>query len=107
MIDLPAIEGHGGQISIASENDATNHGTIVRVFLPMRALYDVLQDYGRTTLNGSYALPASISESLSGNPLTLSPFIRLRCAFLTILRTRCHPAIFPPLLQGNKEGEGP
>lgn len=49
MIDLPAIEGHGGQIRIASENDATNHGTIVRVFLPMRTLYDVLQDYGRTT----------------------------------------------------------
>jgi PAS domain S-box-containing protein len=38
------VEGHGGQISVASENDATNHGTIVRVFLPMRTLYDVLQN---------------------------------------------------------------
>jgi PAS domain S-box-containing protein len=28
------VEGHGGQIEIESKNDAENHGTIVRIFLP-------------------------------------------------------------------------
>ncbi|HUD54184.1 MAG TPA: ATP-binding protein [Terracidiphilus sp.] len=29
------VEGHGGKIEIESKNDAENHGTLVRVFLPM------------------------------------------------------------------------
>ena len=35
------VEGHGGQISIRSQNDAKNHGTMVRVFLPLRTPYEV------------------------------------------------------------------
>jgi PAS domain S-box-containing protein len=34
------VEGHGGQIEIQSRNDAENHGTVVRVFLPMLTAYD-------------------------------------------------------------------
>jgi PAS domain S-box-containing protein len=34
------IEGHGGQISIASERDAPNHGTTVRIFLPLHTAYE-------------------------------------------------------------------
>ena len=30
------IDGHGGQISITSQNDAESHGTIVRIFLPLQ-----------------------------------------------------------------------
>ena len=37
------IEGHGGQISITSQNDAENHGTTVRIFVPLHTLYDVSQ----------------------------------------------------------------
>lgn len=29
------VEGHGGRIEIESKNDVENHGTLVRVFLPM------------------------------------------------------------------------
>jgi signal transduction histidine kinase len=29
------VEGYGGKIEIESKNDAENHGTLVRVFLPM------------------------------------------------------------------------
>jgi PAS domain S-box-containing protein len=35
------IEGHGGQISITSQNDAKSHGTTVRVFVPLHTPYDV------------------------------------------------------------------
>jgi PAS domain S-box-containing protein len=35
------IEGHGGQIRITSHNDAENHGTTVRIFVPRQTLYDV------------------------------------------------------------------
>jgi signal transduction histidine kinase len=38
------IEGHGGQISITSHNDAENHGTTVRVVVPLRTPYEVLQN---------------------------------------------------------------
>lgn len=31
------IEGHGGRIEIESRTDANNHGTIVRVILPMES----------------------------------------------------------------------
>jgi signal transduction histidine kinase len=34
------VEGHGGQIGIESSNDAENHGTTVRVFLPTSTAYD-------------------------------------------------------------------
>jgi signal transduction histidine kinase len=34
------VEGHGGQIAIESSTDAENHGTTVRVFLPMFTAYD-------------------------------------------------------------------
>ena len=34
------VEGHGGQIAIESSNDAENHGTTVRVFLPKSTAYD-------------------------------------------------------------------
>ncbi len=34
------VEGHGGQIEIQSSNDAENHGTVVRVFLPILTAYD-------------------------------------------------------------------
>jgi len=30
------IEGHGGEISITSQNDAESHGTTVRVFVPLQ-----------------------------------------------------------------------
>ena len=33
------IEGHGGQISITSRTDAENHGTAVRIFVPLRTPY--------------------------------------------------------------------
>src|SRR6202011_2439953 len=29
------VEGHGGQMKIESRNDAENHGTTIRIFLPM------------------------------------------------------------------------
>ena len=34
------VEGHGGQLSIASETDAKNHGTTVQMFLPLKTTYD-------------------------------------------------------------------
>jgi signal transduction histidine kinase len=34
------IEGHGGQIDVESRRDAENHGTTVRVFLPISTTYD-------------------------------------------------------------------
>jgi PAS domain S-box-containing protein len=34
------VEGHGGQITIASTNGAERHGTTVRVFLPISTAYD-------------------------------------------------------------------
>ena len=34
------VEGHGGRIGIESRNDAENHGTSVRIFLPMTTAYD-------------------------------------------------------------------
>ena len=34
------VEGHGGEIGIESSKDAENHGTTVRVFLPMLTAYD-------------------------------------------------------------------
>jgi PAS domain S-box-containing protein len=34
------VEGHGGEIGIESSKDAENHGTTVRVFLPMFTAYD-------------------------------------------------------------------
>jgi PAS domain S-box-containing protein len=34
------IEGHGGQISITSQNDEKNHGTTVRIFMPLHTPYD-------------------------------------------------------------------
>jgi PAS domain S-box-containing protein len=34
------VEGHGGQIEIQSSNDPENHGTSVRVFLPISTAYD-------------------------------------------------------------------
>jgi len=34
------VEGHGGQIEIESRNDGEDHGTTVRVFLPMSTAYD-------------------------------------------------------------------
>jgi len=37
------VEGHGGQLSITSEKDAANHGTTIRIFLPLHTLYDVSQ----------------------------------------------------------------
>jgi signal transduction histidine kinase len=33
------VEGHGGQISIESDNDPERHGTTVRVFLPLHTAY--------------------------------------------------------------------
>lgn len=37
------IEGHGGQISITSKNDAESHGTTVRIFVPLHSPCDVPQ----------------------------------------------------------------
>jgi PAS domain S-box-containing protein len=34
------VEGHGGRISIESDNESERHGTIVRVFLPLRTAYE-------------------------------------------------------------------
>jgi PAS domain S-box-containing protein len=34
------VEGHGGRIDIESRNSAENHGTAVRVFLPLSTAYD-------------------------------------------------------------------
>jgi PAS domain S-box-containing protein len=34
------IEGHGGRISIESDNELEKHGTIVRVFLPLHTAYE-------------------------------------------------------------------
>jgi PAS domain S-box-containing protein len=38
------VEGHGGQIKIESSSDAENHGTTVRISLPMTTAYD---DHGK------------------------------------------------------------
>ena len=38
------VEGHGGQISITSQNGAGSHGTTVRIFIPLRTLYDIPQN---------------------------------------------------------------
>jgi PAS domain S-box-containing protein len=35
------VEGHGGELSIASQNDPENHGTTVRIFLPHTTIYEV------------------------------------------------------------------
>jgi len=37
------IEGHGGQISITSQNDVESHGTTVQIFMPLRTAYDASQ----------------------------------------------------------------
>lgn len=37
------VEGHGGEISITSQQDATNHGTTIRIFLPLHTSYDTSQ----------------------------------------------------------------
>ncbi len=37
------VEGHGGHLSITSEKDAANHGTTIRIFLPLHTSYDVAQ----------------------------------------------------------------
>ena len=34
------IEGHGGRISIESDDDSENHGTTVRVLLPLHTTYE-------------------------------------------------------------------
>jgi PAS domain S-box-containing protein len=34
------VQGHGGRVSIESTNDTENHGTTVRVFLPVSTAYD-------------------------------------------------------------------
>ena len=34
------VEGHGGEIRIASQTDAKDHGTRVRVFLPLHTTYE-------------------------------------------------------------------
>ena len=34
------VEGHGGRISIDSDTSAQQHGTTVRIFLPLRTAYD-------------------------------------------------------------------
>jgi len=34
------VEGHGGQISIESDSESENHGTVVRVFLPLHTAYE-------------------------------------------------------------------
>lgn len=36
------VEGQGGQISVASQNDAKSHGTTARIFVPLHTPYDVL-----------------------------------------------------------------
>jgi PAS domain S-box-containing protein len=38
------IEGHGGQITITSQNDKKDHGTTVRIFVPSRTLYEPTQN---------------------------------------------------------------
>ena len=38
------VEGHGGQIEIQSRNDREDHGTTVRVFLPISTEYQVSGD---------------------------------------------------------------
>jgi PAS domain S-box-containing protein len=35
------VEGHGGEIGITSQTDGRNHGTTVRVFLPLKTKYEV------------------------------------------------------------------
>jgi PAS domain S-box-containing protein len=35
------VVGHGGQISITSQNGEESHGTTVRIFVPLHTLYDV------------------------------------------------------------------
>jgi signal transduction histidine kinase len=34
------VEGHGGQIEVESSQNAEDHGTTVRVFLPISTAYD-------------------------------------------------------------------
>jgi PAS domain S-box-containing protein len=34
------VEGHGGRIEVESSNDAENHGTTIRIFMPMTSAYD-------------------------------------------------------------------
>lgn len=34
------VEGHGGEISITSRTDPQDHGTTVRVFLPLKTKYE-------------------------------------------------------------------
>ena len=36
------VEGHGGQITITSSQDADQHGTVVRVFLPLLTAYQLV-----------------------------------------------------------------
>jgi len=37
------VEGHGGRISITSQNDSENHGTAVRIFVPLHSPNEVPQ----------------------------------------------------------------
>ena len=41
------VEGHGGKISIESNNEAERHGTTVRVFLPLHTAYDISPTEGK------------------------------------------------------------
>jgi signal transduction histidine kinase len=33
------VEGHGGRVSVESNNESENHGTTVRIFLPLHTAY--------------------------------------------------------------------
>jgi signal transduction histidine kinase len=40
FVAKPFIEGHGGRIEIESRQSVEDHGTTVRVFLPIATTYD-------------------------------------------------------------------
>jgi signal transduction histidine kinase len=45
------VEGHGGQIEIQSSNTPENHGTSVRIYLPISTAYDISSaDQGKSGL---------------------------------------------------------
>ena len=46
------VEGHGGRIEIESRQNEDDHGTIVRVFVPLSTVYEPSDDDTRQGLNG-------------------------------------------------------
>jgi signal transduction histidine kinase len=58
------VGGHGGQIEVESRRDGENHGTIVRVFLPISTTYDSSGESVRAMGNEMQKIVPLLPETL-------------------------------------------